>query len=255
MKIRFWPGICWNTCAVQSDRLRLRADRRAVDRLAALGVAGVGARRRPRACPAAPRLSAVGAVGVDAAVADRVVGGGSGSVAPGGVTPPPRSSVASRNRREVGELGLVVEVDVLGRVERRGRPTAGRVAALVVDACRRARRPRATARRAASHLATVRSSVPVAGAVDAVGDLRAGLERGAGASWSRTRQRQRVPARLVVGEVVGRAAVVEGALHVEHDRRVAGPQVEPVVGVDLELVAAVDAVLVACGPGDISSVG
>ena len=157
----------------RADRgLRLRAHLRAVDRL----------RARPRCAAYGFQASGtvVGIVGLELRDVVRV----HAAVALGVV----RARQAGRARRRDaaaalvggeqvaarrGELGLVVEVDVLGRRVRgsdrsRCGPGGGR--------CRGSARPRATARRR-EPVRDVQVLGALTGAVHAVGDQRAGLER------------------------------------------------------------------------------
>ena len=93
MKIRFSPGIWWNTCAVQTVAAGLGSNRRAEDRLLALGGERVGLLLLRGACRDHPRR----ARRRDRSARRRcrsVLSTPGAQLAPGGRTPPPRSSVA-----------------------------------------------------------------------------------------------------------------------------------------------------------------
>ncbi len=219
--------------------LRLGADRRAVDRLAALRVLRVRAEGVGRA-GRSPSDQLVGPVGVQTAVTGpRVVG----RAARGAGRQDAAAALIGGDRvaARVRELGLVVEVDVLIGVERGGR-RAGRALAAHVEGAPlppHARKRRRTALEPLVHVEVVGAC---ALAVDAVDHRRGGAERRRRAGRALT-ARQRRAARLVV-ERVGGAATVEDAAHVELDQRAAARAREPVARVDLELVAPVDGALV-----------
>ena len=168
-------------------------------------------------------------------------------LAPGGRIPPPRSSVAIRCSPDWVNSASWLKSMSWVRVEG-GRRRAAGAAALVVDAAdpAHARRGRGRPTRASAGTSRSCSPAPVPSTQSmTMAPVSNGADRGARPHLAG----QRRAARRVVAEVVGRPVVVEGAGHVEDDQRVAAAAGQPVVGVDLELVAGVDpwSRLAACG--------